>query len=111
MVYYHSKLSFLKEAFTHVSMIFYRYIVKDVLGHGTFGQVAKCWVPDTSSFVAVKIIKNQPAYHQQALVEVSILTTVIKFSYSCMYPSFRNTSSETSLCLLHCLPSAVKQKV
>ncbi|PON77601.1 Serine/threonine protein kinase [Parasponia andersonii] len=55
-----------------------RYIVKDVLGHGTFGQVAKCWVPETGSFVAVKIIKNQPAYYQQALVEVSILTTLNK---------------------------------
>ncbi|XVF06800.1 hypothetical protein REPUB_Repub06bG0081800 [Reevesia pubescens] len=55
-----------------------RYIVKDVLGHGTFGQVAKCWVLETSSFVAVKIIKNQPAYYQQALVEVSILTTLNK---------------------------------
>ncbi|XVF42801.1 hypothetical protein PTKIN_Ptkin01aG0394300 [Pterospermum kingtungense] len=55
-----------------------RYIVKDVLGHGTFGQVAKCWVPDSGSFVAVKIIKNQPAYYQQALVEVSILTTLNK---------------------------------
>jgi len=54
----------------------YRYIVKDILGHGTFGQVAKCWVPETNSFVAVKIIKNQPAYYQQAWVEVSILTTV-----------------------------------
>ncbi|KMT16657.1 hypothetical protein BVRB_3g049430 [Beta vulgaris subsp. vulgaris] len=55
-----------------------RYIVKDILGHGTFGQVAKCWVPETSSFVAIKIIKNQPAYYQQAWVEVSILTTLNK---------------------------------
>ncbi|KAJ6858509.1 dual specificity protein kinase YAK1 [Populus alba x Populus x berolinensis] len=55
-----------------------RYIVKDVLGHGTFGQVAKCWVAETNSFVALKIIKNQPAYYQQALVEVSILTTLNK---------------------------------
>ncbi|CAK7333773.1 unnamed protein product [Dovyalis caffra] len=55
-----------------------RYIVKDVLGHGTFGQVAKCWVAETNSFVAVKIIKNQPAYYQQALVEVSILTMLNK---------------------------------
>ncbi|KAH1105758.1 hypothetical protein J1N35_009526 [Gossypium stocksii] len=55
-----------------------RYIVKNVLGHGTFGQVAKCWVPETSSFVALKIIKNQPAYYQQALVEVSVLTTLKK---------------------------------
>ncbi|KGN50407.1 dual specificity protein kinase YAK1 homolog isoform X2 [Cucumis sativus] len=51
-----------------------RYVVKDLLGHGTFGQVAKCWFAETNSFVAVKIIKNQPAYYQQALVEVSILT-------------------------------------
>ncbi|KAI9073823.1 hypothetical protein K1719_044225 [Acacia pycnantha] len=55
-----------------------RYLVKDVLGHGTFGQVAKCWVSDTNSYVAVKIIKNQPAYYQQALVEVSILNTLNK---------------------------------
>ncbi|XP_057969956.1 dual specificity protein kinase YAK1 homolog isoform X2 [Malania oleifera] len=55
-----------------------RYVVKDVLGHGTFGQVAKCWVEESNSFVAVKIIKNQPAYYQQALVEVSILTTLNK---------------------------------
>ncbi|CAH9136831.1 unnamed protein product [Cuscuta epithymum] len=55
-----------------------RYIVKDSLGHGTFGQVAKCWVVETNSFVAVKVIKNQPAYYQQALVEVSILTTLNK---------------------------------
>ncbi|CAN8323539.1 unnamed protein product [Cochlearia groenlandica] len=53
-----------------------RYIVKDLLGHGTFGQVAKCWVPEKNSFIAVKVIKNQPAYYQQALVEVSILTTL-----------------------------------
>lgn len=55
-----------------------RYIIKDILGHGTFGQVAKCWVTETNSFTAVKIIKNQPAYYQQALVEVSILTTLNK---------------------------------
>ncbi|XP_022969717.1 dual specificity protein kinase YAK1 homolog isoform X2 [Cucurbita maxima] len=55
-----------------------RYVVKDLLGHGTFGQVAKCWVAETNSFVALKIIKNQPAYYQQALVEVSILTLLNK---------------------------------
>ncbi|KAD4584138.1 hypothetical protein E3N88_21739 [Mikania micrantha] len=55
-----------------------RYIVKDTLGQGTFGQVAKCWVAELDRFVAVKVIKNQPAYYQQALVEVSILTTLNK---------------------------------
>ncbi|KAJ0989800.1 hypothetical protein J5N97_008156 [Dioscorea zingiberensis] len=51
-----------------------RYIVHDMLGQGTFGQVAKCWVPETDHFVAVKIIKNHPAYYQQGLAEVSILS-------------------------------------
>lgn len=60
---------------------YFRYVVKDLLGHGTFGQVAKCWVAETNSFVAVKIIKNQPAYYQQALVEVSILTLVTMFPF------------------------------
>ncbi|XP_077244716.1 dual specificity protein kinase YAK1 homolog isoform X2 [Tasmannia lanceolata] len=50
-----------------------RYVVKDILGQGTFGQVAKCWVSETNSFVAVKIIKNQLAFYQQSHVEVSIL--------------------------------------
>ncbi|CAA7406456.1 unnamed protein product [Spirodela intermedia] len=53
-----------------------RYIVKEILGHGTFGQVAKCWSPEANSYVAVKIIKNQPAYYRQALVEISILRTL-----------------------------------
>lgn len=51
-----------------------RYIVKDILGQGTFGQVAKCWVPETSSYVAVKIIKNELAYSRQAASEIYILT-------------------------------------
>ncbi|KAK4362768.1 hypothetical protein RND71_018009 [Anisodus tanguticus] len=55
-----------------------RYVIKDMLGHGTFGQVAKCSVDETDRFLAVKVIKNQPAYYQQALVEVSILTTLNK---------------------------------
>lgn len=58
---------------------FYRYIIKDLLGQGTFGQVAKCWSEERNCFVAVKIIKNQPAYHQQAIVEVSILDMVSLF--------------------------------
>ncbi|EPS67247.1 hypothetical protein M569_07524, partial [Genlisea aurea] len=55
-----------------------RYIVKDMLGRGTFGQVAKCLVAEKKTHVAVKIIKNLPAYYQQALVEVNILNTLNK---------------------------------
>ncbi|WVZ74036.1 hypothetical protein U9M48_022266 [Paspalum notatum var. saurae] len=50
-----------------------RYIVQEMLGQGTFGQVTKCWDAETSSYVAVKVIKNQPAFYQQAIMEVSVL--------------------------------------
>lgn len=47
-----------------------------MLGQGTFGQVAKCWDAETNSYVAVKVIKNQPAFYQQAIMEVSLLSLV-----------------------------------
>lgn len=83
--------------FNWIPFLFCRYIVKDVLGHGTFGQVAKCWFAETNSFVAVKIIKNQPAYYQQALVEVTILTTVNIFSTIFMFPMCSDIRSENSV--------------
>ena len=50
------------------------YEIIDQLGKGTFGQVMKCVnVSDRSQSVAVKIVKNKPAYFQQGLVEVRIL--------------------------------------
>ncbi|XP_006647751.2 dual specificity protein kinase YAK1 homolog [Oryza brachyantha] len=51
-----------------------RYVIKEMLGQGTFGQVAKCWDAETNSYLAVKVIKNQPAFYQQAIMEVSLLS-------------------------------------
>ena len=44
-----------------------RYVVHDMLGHGTFGQVAKCSLEGGAEgqFFAVKVIKNRPAYYHQ----------------------------------------------
>ncbi|CAN6635461.1 dual specificity protein kinase Yak1p [Trichomonascus vanleenenianus] len=50
-----------------------RYLVLDVLGQGTFGQVVKCQNMMTKEVVAVKVIKNKPAYLNQSMMEVSIL--------------------------------------
>ena len=50
-----------------------RYRVLDVLGQGTFGQVVRCVCDATGGQVAIKVIKNQPAYYQQARMEISIL--------------------------------------
>uniref|UniRef100_A0A0D9W913 Protein kinase domain-containing protein n=1 Tax=Leersia perrieri TaxID=77586 RepID=A0A0D9W913_9ORYZ len=50
-----------------------RFIVKEMLGQGTFGQVVKCLDTETNDYVAVKVIKNQPAFYHQAIMEVSLL--------------------------------------
>ncbi|CAE7461046.1 ppk15 [Symbiodinium pilosum] len=49
------------------------YEILERLGHGTFGQVLKIHHSTSNSHVALKIIKNKPAYFHQALVEVRIL--------------------------------------
>eukprot|EP00227_Mantoniella_beaufortii_P016602 CAMPEP_0197580606 /NCGR_PEP_ID=MMETSP1326-20131121/4363_1 /TAXON_ID=1155430 /ORGANISM="Genus nov. species nov., Strain RCC2288" /LENGTH=356 /DNA_ID=CAMNT_0043144387 /DNA_START=318 /DNA_END=1385 /DNA_ORIENTATION=+ len=49
------------------------YEVRDVLGSGTFGQVVRCREKGTGRAVAVKVIKNHPAYFHQAHVEIGIL--------------------------------------
>ncbi|CAM6088338.1 unnamed protein product [Calypogeia fissa] len=51
-----------------------RYVVKEMLGKGSFGQVCKCSTSDPSyqGDVAVKVIKNQSAYYNQAKVEIGI---------------------------------------
>ena len=49
-----------------------RYKVHSMLGCGTFGQVALCST-ESGLEVAVKVIKNQPAYFNQAIVEARIL--------------------------------------
>ncbi|KAI0024660.1 protein kinase-like protein [Xylariomycetidae sp. FL0641] len=50
-----------------------RYLILDVLGQGTFGQVVKCQNLKTQEVVAVKVIKNRTAYFNQSMMEVSVL--------------------------------------
>ncbi|KIJ49669.1 hypothetical protein M422DRAFT_161158 [Sphaerobolus stellatus SS14] len=50
-----------------------KYLILDVLGQGTFGQVVKCQNVKTGEILAVKVIKNKPAYFNQSMMEVTIL--------------------------------------
>jgi dual specificity protein kinase YAK1 len=61
------------------SYIYTRYLIMDILGSGTFGQVAKCKDTETDELVAVKVIKNKPAYTKQSLIEVDILQHVSQY--------------------------------
>ena len=58
------------------SGLFRSFRVLELLGEGTFGQVVKC--EDCASRVlrAVKVIKNKPAYYNQALMEIRLLSTL-----------------------------------
>jgi dual specificity protein kinase YAK1 len=58
---------------------FRSFRVLELLGEGTFGQVVKCEDCETKVQVAVKVIKNKPAYHNQALMEIRILKTVMLY--------------------------------
>lgn len=56
-----------------------RFCVKDILGQGTFGQVARCEdIQNQGRQVAVKVIKNKRAYLKQAEVETRILEHLCK---------------------------------
>lgn len=50
-----------------------KYMVLDLLGLGTFGQVVKCQNLSNQSVCAVKVIKSKPAYLNQSLTEKRIL--------------------------------------
>lgn len=57
-------------------LIHYRYLILDVLGQGTFGQVVKCQNMRNHEICAVKVVKNKPAYLNQSKMEVAILDLV-----------------------------------
>lgn len=57
----------------------FRYLILDILGQGTFGQVVKCQNMKTHEIVAVKVVKNKPAYFNQSMMEVTILEMVSRY--------------------------------
>jgi hypothetical protein len=50
-----------------------RYRLNKVIGSGSFGQVVKALDTRAHCDVAIKIIKNKPAFHKQAKMEVELL--------------------------------------
>ena len=50
------------------------YIILDILGTGTFGQVFRSQNEETKEIVAIKIIKNKTAYNYQGLIEIKVIS-------------------------------------
>lgn len=46
--------------------------IQSLLGQGTFAQVFECLHLQTGNLVAIKIVKNKPAYTRQAAVEIDV---------------------------------------
>ncbi|KAJ2376562.1 dual specificity protein kinase yak1, partial [Coemansia sp. RSA 2611] len=56
----------------------HQYLIMEMLGSGTFGQVVKCQNLKTGDLVAVKVIKNKTAYYNQSMMEVQMLDLLNK---------------------------------
>lgn len=52
------------------------YVVLDILGQGTFGQVVKCQDMKTGEIVAVKVVKAKPEFLKQSIMEAGILEQI-----------------------------------
>lgn len=52
--------------------------IQGLLGQGTFAQVFQCVHVQTGNLVAIKIVKNKPAYTRQAAVEIDVFRALVK---------------------------------
>ena len=55
-------------------LTFLRYIVKERIGKGSFGQVVRAWNTEQSCEVAIKIIKSKRPFLLQARTEIELLS-------------------------------------
>jgi dual specificity protein kinase YAK1 len=69
--------------------------VLNLLGQGTFAHVFKCENVRTKDHVAVKIIKNKPAYTNQALIEIDIFLRLNRSSVDATNSTMRGKSKRT----------------
>jgi serine/threonine protein kinase len=65
-----------KDKIPNVSTMDFR--IQSLLGQGTFAQVFQCLHLQTGKIVAVKIVKNKPAYTRQAVVEIDVFRALTK---------------------------------
>ncbi|KAJ2757743.1 dual specificity protein kinase yak1, partial [Coemansia nantahalensis] len=56
----------------------HQYLIMEMLGSGTFGQVVRCQNLKTGELFAVKVIKNKTAYYNQSMMEVQMLDLLNK---------------------------------
>lgn len=55
-----------------------RFVIKKLLGQGTFGKVVKAFDYKTNSYVAIKIIKSIKKYREASKIELRVLTMLKK---------------------------------
>lgn len=55
-----------------------RFIIKELLGQGTFGKVVRAYDNQTKDMVAIKIIKSIPKYREASKIELRVLTMLKK---------------------------------
>ena len=59
-------------------MFYGRYIIKERIGKGSFGQVVRAVDSKTNKDVAIKIIKSKKPFLLQAKTEIELLTHLVE---------------------------------
>ena len=71
--------------------------IQGLLGQGTFAQVFQCLHVQTGRLVAVKIVKNKPAYTRQAAVEIDVFRALTQSDDNPAAQAKKSSSSVSSV--------------
>lgn len=77
--------------------LYSRYLILDMLGKGSYGQVVKCRDLETQETVSVKIIKNKPVSFGQSMMEVAVLELVSVSRVLFLYFSLTPLSAQQTI--------------
>jgi dual specificity tyrosine-phosphorylation-regulated kinase 2/3/4 len=81
----------------------YRYEIITLLGKGSYGEAVKCFDHKIKQFVCIKIIKSNPKFKSQAILEIELLEYLTNHdpeNYSNIVKFYNHFSFRNHICLV-----------
>eukprot|EP00252_Welwitschia_mirabilis_P021413 TRINITY_DN5497_c0_g2_i1.p1 TRINITY_DN5497_c0_g2~~TRINITY_DN5497_c0_g2_i1.p1 ORF type:complete len:199 (-),score=16.87 TRINITY_DN5497_c0_g2_i1:65-661(-) len=77
-----------------------RYQILSKMGEGTFGQVLECWDRNRNDRVAIKVVRGNQKYREEAMIEIDMIRKVSEYEKSkSWYDSMSHIVFWSSICL------------